>query len=186
MGLRVRSSFAAALAAASLMMAAGAAHADSCVDLRTGQTWDCKGPPPQVAPGQAPQPSQLRELLRKRLAEKATTRTAVDRDALVDRYLDAKTRADNALRSASLTSDPTEKAQFKRAYEAAQADMRGSVQQLIDSAPDAAQKQGLTKNLPALEANYAAQARDAGLAGGSPPQQQAAAPAPTDNVFSVC
>jgi hypothetical protein len=175
------------LASAGLFVATGIAHADWCVDLRTGQNYDCaKEPPSGKAPAQGNAASTgLREQLRRSLGNQANTPPAPDRLAIAQRVEDASQRADNALRSAELTSDPAEKAQAKKNYDAAMADLRSSTQQLIDATPDPAQKQALAQALKDSEARHASMAADVGL-GGAAPAAPAVAAAPTANVFSVC
>ncbi len=179
------------LTALAFVIGAGNAWAvDYCVDLRTGQTYDCSQDPP-LQTQQGPQrhaPSALqRQLARSLAAKSANTPPDANRLAIARRVEDASNRADSALRSASLTSDPQEKAQFKRAYEAAMQDVRNGTNQLIMSTSDPAQKQSLTNALANSEQQRMAQANDAGIGLSPAPQQQAAQPAqPAGNVFSVC
>lgn len=185
------------LASAGLLLASGAARADSCVDLRTGQNWDCVGDPPSgKAPTQASESQatvNLREQLRRRLADKANAPVAPGKLALAQQLMDASARADNAQRSASLTSDPVEKAQFKKAYEAATADLRRVQGQIVDATSDLAQKQALAQQFQAIDADRANAAAGAGLPAGTPAApvtpQAATAPAvaaPAPDIFSVC
>lgn len=178
------------LASAGLFGATGVAEADWCVDLRSGQNYDCAKEPPS---GNAPAPgnnnkatNDLRDQLRRNLSS-GNAAPAVDRLALAQKAEDASNRADSALRSAELASDPAEKAQARKNYEAAMADLRNSTRQLIDATPDPKQKQALIQALKDSEVRHASMAADAGLSGSAPATAAApAAAAPTANVFSVC
>lgn len=192
MSLRVRRSCVAALAALSFTIAAGAARADSCIDLRTGQNYDCNGSPPQVAPGQpAPAPSQLRETLRKRLSQTGGSGT----DAAQQRWADAANRAMQATASAGLTSDPQEQAQFKAKYAAAVRDMQQAGNEVVAGTSDPAEKAKMQTFFAASLGAVSQQASGVGIGAVqtqqtairdsiNQPQQQAAAPA--NNTFSVC
>lgn len=188
--MTVRSSLSILAVASAGVLAAGAARADWCVDLRTSQTYDCAKEPPAAsgpAPSHSPATSALRDQLRRNLANAANSPPPPDRLAIARRVEDASQRVDSALRSAELTSDPTEKAQAKRAYESAMSDLRSSTRQFIDTAPDAAQKERLTQALKDSEARHASMAADAGLVGGaSAAPAPAVAAAPKPDTFSVC
>ncbi len=171
---------------------AGSALADSCIDLRTGQNYDCNGAPPQGAPGQpAPAPSQLREMLRKRMAQKAVSTT----DAAQARWADAANRAMQASASAGLTSDPQEQAQFKANYAAAMRDMQQAGNEVVAGTSDPAEKAKMQAFFAASQGAIAQQASNVGLAAVQTQpqgirdsvQQPVAAPAqPRPDVFSVC
>ncbi|HLG46900.1 MAG TPA: hypothetical protein VKY24_11730 [Reyranella sp.] len=187
------------LATSLVFVSAGSAWADSCIDLRTGQNYDCNGAPPQAAPGQpAPPPTQLRELLRKRLAQKDVPTT----EAAQQRWADAANRAMQASASASLTSDPQEQAQAKAKYAAAVRDMQQAGNEVVAGTSDPAAKANMQAFFARTLGSVSQQASAAGIgAVQTQPQairdsvQQPAAPAaasagaspqPRPDVFSVC
>lgn len=182
-----------ATAVASTLLVAGGAHADWCVDLHSGQNYDCaKDPPtPDPSPHSTSRATHsLRDQLSRALAGgTAHGAAAPDRLAMAQRAFEASKRADSALTSAGLTTDPGEKAVAKKAYEAAIADIRTSTRQLIATTTDPQQKKRLEDGLRASEERHASMARDVGFAGAKPPAE-AATPAPpakpTGNEFLIC
>jgi hypothetical protein len=185
MRLCIRLSAVPAIAATGLLLGAGGARADSCIDLRTGQNYDCnQAPPSQSSPGQpAAAKPQLRDQLRKSLGSASPTRS----ETAQEKWVDAAARAQQATDSARLTSDPQEKAQFKRNYDAAMRDLRQAGNDMMASTSDPKEKAMVRDTLQKYEAAGATAAADAGLGSTPQPTQQATAPAaPANDVFSVC
>lgn len=188
-----------AMAAVFFVTIAPAHAADTCVDLRTGQQYDCDKQPPapakqppsaaaQPAPAGRPDTEALRNQLSRNLAAPSTTTVDPVAVGLAQKAEDASHRAESALVSAGLTNDPAEKAQFRGAYEKARAELRTSMQQLIAATSDPAKKQNLAKALQDSEARQTQMAAEAGLGGPAKPvpTQQAAATESRPEVFTIC
>ncbi len=192
MGLRVRLS--PVLLTAGLLLAAGGAQADSCIDLRTGQNYDCSQSPPAAPAGQpAPSQSQLRDTLRKSLSRGNAQGSSAAADAASTRWSDAVNRAMQAEQSAQLTNDPQERAQLMAKYNAAMGDMRAAGNDMLAGTTDPAARAQLQDFLNKSQNSLAQQATASGFGAppaSSAPPQQAAAPAapstPASDTFSVC
>jgi hypothetical protein len=118
--------------------------------------------------------NNLRERLRQSLGAAGTPQSATARD----KWVDAHARAEQATTSASLTNDPQEKAQFRRAYEAAMRDLRQAGNEMVASTSDPAEKARLRALMQENETAGARAAAEAGIGGQPAPPQQAAPPPP--------
>ena len=130
-----------------------AAKADSCVDLRTNTVYDCKGVPPsqQAKPAPAkPTGTGLREQLRERLASRSSTEISgqatgqstgqasrsAQANQAAERIGSAADRANRALTSGAMTTDPAQRAQFRRDYEAAMRDLDKAYDDAAAASPE--------------------------------------------------
>ncbi|MBV8391885.1 MAG: hypothetical protein JOY81_01760, partial [Alphaproteobacteria bacterium] len=134
----------------------------------------------------------LRDRLRKSLGAAGQS---PQNSTYIDRMTGAAQRASTALTSASLTSDPQERAQFKRQYEAARQDYDRACEEAARANP--AQRDTILAQQREIDTTFDRLAQEASLpstrpAPDPPAQQQAAAPAPPPpaapdpNLFSTC
>src|SRR5260370_26080618 len=145
-----------------------------------GTVQNCDKPDQDKGGGAARSPSaqppssgnNLRERLRQSLGAAGTTQSATARD----KWVDAHARAEQATRSASLTNDPQEKAQFRRAYEAAMRDLRQAGNEMVASTSDPPEKARLRALMQENETPCARAPADACIGGQPAPPPQAPPP----------
>ena len=158
------------------------AWADSCWDPVSGQPYDCNKPPPGKKVYPKPPPGAQGAEQRRQQMREAIDRFGRREDAKA-KWVDAAERAQRATDSARLTSDPVEKAQFRRDYDAAMRDLRDAGNDIINNTDDAALKKQVRDSFAEYQKRGAEEARAAGLSSAAPTQP--AAPQLAD-VFSVC
>jgi len=124
------------IAAAMLVWAGGSSRADTCYETAQVNI-DCSAKSGGAAAGKSvPSPTQLRELLRKRLAEGGTLAKPppVSAEALSKSIHDAEARAERALAVATSTTDRAQQDKALKAYNAALKDLDKAYDKAADEA----------------------------------------------------
>ena len=191
------------VAAAALLLAPASAFADWCetfpgsgkfTDQNCDKPYDTSGRGTKAGAQQPPRTQQpkLRDTIRAKLNEagKQAPQTPAG-----ERWIDAARRADEALGSAQLATDPQERAAIKRKYDEAMREARQAGKEHIDSLKDPAQRAHAEQAMKDFESNSAIVAGKVGIAATAPPTQTAAAPPPPPSaaspqaltkVFTIC
>lgn len=174
-----------AVVALVLTFPASMAFADSCWDPISHQPFDCNKPPPGKKAYPKPPPGPQGAQQRSQQLREAIDRYGKREDAK-RKWVDAAERAQRATDSAALTSDPTEKAQFRRDYDAAMRDLRDAGNDIINNTDDAELKKQVRESFAEYQKRGAEAAREAGIASAVAAAPPAPAAAPRQEVFSIC
>ena len=166
------------------------ARADSCVDLRTNTVYDCNGAPPaqKSAPPKQQTGTALRDNIREkisRMQDRSPQNSSSQTDRTAERIKSAGDRANKALTSGAMSSDPKERAQLRRDYQAAMKDLGKAYDDAAAASPD--NRAEILAMKQDAEANFAANADQSGLLADLPAQGAPAAPPAADpNLFTAC
>ena len=172
------------------IVGASVVRADTCYETASVAI-DCtakSGAPQKATPKPSNTPS-LREQLRERLGNAATVKAApASADALNQRIVDARGRAEQALSEASSASDPERLKALKQDYAAAKADLDKAYDDAAVAAGSPDGRKAILDMKKQVDDRYAQEASQAAWnsdAAAAPPSEQPAPPAGPDNVTAI-